>query len=1120
MTTPLLQDADARRRATTDLDATFLVEAGAGTGKTTILVQRALSIVKSGRSELDRLAAIAFTEKAAMELRARLYLEIDAALSGRLSEQERQCLRDARRQFDRAQISTVHAFCANLLRERPIEAGVDPNFSVLDAFAAGVLRHEVWREWLAREMDRSPEALKQALRMGIALDHVEALRDFLLEHRDTLPFLPALVADRLDVFGQVFNEQVNKLKECASACKDQTDRAHTQIATLVDLLEDMEEGQERSAWERLLVTDLPVSVKAGTKANWRPPKALDEARQLLGALAESHAQTRAAWTHNLTISLVLWLQGYFDAYERKKREQGCLDFVDLLLLTRNLLKREMHVRRYFQQRFRFLLVDEFQDTDPLQAEIVCFLAEQEPRATEWTKVKLQPGKLFLVGDPQQSIYRFRRADLQVYTEVREIVMRQGGILSLLTNFRTRASAIHWINETFAREFASVGGDQPAYRPLKETRTEETGREVIVLPVKTTTEKPSREERRQAEARAVAAFLTRSVGEGGLELWGGRLMQYRDVAILCRTHQTLAVYEDALREEGVPHRLIGGRRYAQREEIEEVRALLRAVERPADAVALVATLRSSLFGFSDEDLAEFVCEGGRLDYTVAPSTLSRGALAERFVAAFTLLQELHVKGIRLTACAFLTELYAKTPLFALFALRPQGNLRIANLLKLIDTARSLADQGRFSLSALNRFLELQESATLESDAAFLEDHESAVRLLTIHQAKGLEFPIVVLADAAYNQRGASRPGIVDRLGPQLELRIGAQHLTCATLGWRKAEMQEQEQDAAEERRLWYVAATRARDHLVIPVAYSSAATRENKVEHWAISEKVALRFLAPRSENNVREGADDNGGSVFVYPLPENILTSAVSLPTPSALVSKIEPRESALRDYQAWEKARLTTLESGGRAETIVTVTALSHADGQLNPPVNAQTMAQRKVRLASLHFGRAVHAALRSAAGRDLTLPSTWRLATTGNPLEREEIARLVSLTLSSPLMQRARQTTERFAEAPFSLYRAGRLIEGVIDFAFIENGAWVIVDFKTDHLQEAEVETRAALYRPQICLYALALERLTRRPVAELALCFVCIQRTVSLKWDEEARQLAETLIDSIDEPREARA
>jgi ATP-dependent exoDNAse (exonuclease V) beta subunit len=1100
---PTFVDDAARRRAASDLDTTFLVEAGAGTGKTTVLVDRLLTILKSGRGQLEQLAAITFTDKAATELRERLYLAIDAALSSAVPENERYHLREARRQFDRAPIATVHAFCAELLRERPVEARVDPDFTVLDAFAASLLRHEVWREWLAQEMERSPEVLKQALRADMKLGHVEALRDFLLEHRDSLAFLPAPVNDRIDEFARQCLGTLEKLTTCAHSCVDQTDRAYRQILALRDLAEVME---DRAAWERLLLDALPIAAKAGTKTHWKPASTLEEVRQLFLTLSESHTQARAAWGHNTTVNLVAWLNGYLRAYEEKKRARGCLDFADLLLLTRDLLKHDVTVRRYFQRRFRFLFVDEFQDTDPLQAEIVFFLAEREPRAKEWTEVALQPGKLFLVGDPQQSIYRFRRADVQVYTRVREIIARQGEELSLSTNFRTRAPALAWINQTFAREFAAGGTEQTPYRPLTEARTESTGREVILAPVPQGSEKLDRDEQRQREARAVAEFLVRTVGELGVETWGGQTITYRDVAVLCRTHKALEAYEDALQATGIPHRLAGGRRYAQRQEIAELRALLRAIESPSDTTALVATLRSSVFGFSDEELAVFVSSGGQLDYLHEPALPLVDGAAERFAAAFALLRQLHQRRTQLTPAALLTELYAQTPVLPLFALLPQGTQRVANVLKLVETARALTEQGLTTLAAFNRFLEFQEAAAQASDAPFLEEQDAAVRLLTIHQAKGLEFPVVILADATYNQRNSSRVGIVERESGRLELRIGPRDLACATLGWQEAEAQEQARDTAEERRLWYVAATRVRDHLVIPVVLPVEGTTKN-LAHWAVTEELAQRLTSAEQSMADEDAAAEPHAGEFIYRLPTAAFATAASSMTTPLILPSVAHEETAAYAYREWEQARQATLAAGRQAAVICTVTALTPPEKSLDRPDEAWTSERAHDRIASLRFGRAVHAALRRASVRRAGAQVTTEripIALTGDDAV---IAQLVETTLASPVMARARSAVERFAETPFSLPYAGRLIEGVIDFAFIENGAWTIVDFKTDRQPVTEGE-RYAAYRAQLWLYALALERLTQRPVAELVLLFVRSQQIVTCPWGDVERRAAETV------------
>ena len=1087
---PPLHDEEARRRAVAELSTTFLVEAGAGTGKTSVLLQRLLALVRSGRSQLERIAAITFTEKAATELRVRLRAEIDTTLADSLPEEERRNLREARGQLERAQISTVHAFCAALLRERPVEARIDPDFAVLAEFGASLLRAETWREWLAQEMDRSPAILKQALRAGVTLAHLETLRDFVTEHRDCLTLLPEPVETRLPEFRATLRRCLAALSALRASCVNEADRALIQINALSAL---MPADEDDPPWERLLLRDLPLSAKVGTKTNWKPAATLDEVRALFVQVSDAQAQARAAEFHNLSVGLARWLDGYLRAYQEKKRERSSLDFVDLLLLTRNLLKQNLEVRRYCQWKFHFLLVDEFQDTDPLQAEIIFFLAEREPRAAEWTAVTLQPGKLFLVGDPQQSIYRFRRADLEVYAQARTVIARQGEVLSLAANFRTRAPALTWINETFTREFDSAGADQTPYRPLAAARQEGTNQEIIVLPVPDVPANASREELRQAEARAVAAFITQTVMRDDLEVWAGQVVSYRDIAVLFRTYQAMEAYEEALQDAGVPYRVLGGRRYTSRQEIEELRALLRAIESPSDTTALVATLRSSLFGFSDEELVLFVATGGQLDYTRMPLPLTTPS-ADRFAAAFALLRHLHTRRTQVSPAALLYEIFTRTHLLPLFALRPQGIQRVANLLKLVDTARALSAQGLHTLTALNRFLAQQQDAAEEAESPVVEEHDPALRLLTIHRAKGLEFPVVILADAVYNQRRSNRTGIIDRIGGSLELQIGPRALTCTTQEWQKAEAREQARDAAEERRLWYVAATRVRDHLVIPaILPAQGGTRGGQ---WVFANENLSGVLA---EGNAADSR------VFVYQgRARAVEKPAPTLPSAPAITA-IGPDPAALRTYQEWESRLHTTLTQGKEtgASSAVTALAETHASGEFAPG-HGEPMGSA-ARQAGLRLGRAVHAALRKAGDSAIVPPVSglW------NAAEREEAQHLIENVLTSSVFTRAKAATQRFSELPFVLHSQGRLLEGVIDLAFVEDGAWIVVDFKTDAVVGAEVEERALVYRPQLSLYALALEQLTSCPVKELVLLFVRSRLEVTCPWGGGERAYAETLL-----------
>ena len=1078
-----LPDAENRQRAETALDSTILVEAGAGSGKTTVLTSRLLSLLRSGRGRMERIAAITFSEKAAAEMRLRLRAELDTALAGPLTEDERTNLRAARAQLDRAQISTIHAFCAALLRERPVEARVDPGFTVLDSVETSLLQTELWRAWLVLEMDRSPTALKQALQAKLSLMHLETLRDFLVAQRDCLGWLPAPVTVPLAEMQELLASALTQLDELKALCSNPDDRALKAIRRVEMLLPI---GGDDAAWERLLLRE-PREVLAnptvGAKTNWRPTSALNEVRALLSQMGEVYTRARAAWFHNLTVELARWLEGYLRAYSEKKRDHSQLDFTDLLVGTRDLLKMNLDVRRYFQRKFDFLYVDELQDTDPLQAEIVFFLAEREPRAKIWTEVELHPGKLFLVGDPQQAIYRFRRADVDVYTQVRTAIERQGEVLTLSANFRTRAPVLTWINETFARAFTEGGSEQPSYRPLTATRHENTGREVILVPVPAPLLSPqaTREEQRAAEAQTVATFLQQTLTYGNLAVWGDRQVRYCDIAILFRTYQAMDMYEDALRSAGVPYRIFGGRRYSSRPEIEECRALLLAIERPAETAALVATLRSSAFGFSDEDLALFVSVGGKLNYTHAevPASLPT---AERFRAAFAVLRELHAQAAQVSPAALLSAIYNRTPMIPVFALQPHGAQRVANLLKLVDLARAWAARGLHTLAAFNRFLAHQDIVEEEQEAVVTEEHEDAVRLFTIHKAKGLEFPVVVLADMASQQRGHGRratgrvTGIVERVNETLELQIGPRALTCTTQGWQKADIREQARDAAEEQRLWYVAAARVRDHLVIPLMPRMAMSPMEKKDDGA-------RQIVTHETGSGMEAVAIFGGTehvpVYTYESDPQIIRQTVAAVAPASLHLHVTPHAGALQGYTQWQEERQATIARGSATGGTQVVDVLS-----------------------SSSLRRFIKGSLRQALGEKEATPAEVASAHRPTATAQHENGRLRELWSRSMLLRRARAAAERYVALPFIFHRENQIIEGGIDLAFTEDNAWVIAalhDVAPSLDQQTESEE---VRRRELAWQAVALEQLTGRPVKELAIVNVQTQHEQFFTWSEALR------------------
>ncbi|MCS6926029.1 MAG: UvrD-helicase domain-containing protein [Candidatus Binatia bacterium] len=1047
-----MADNDARRRAITELGTTFLVEAGAGTGKTTVLLQRLLTLVRSGQGQLTRTVAITFTEKAATELRVRLHRELDTALTGPLQDDERGHLYNARLQLAAAPISTIHSFCATLLRERPVEARVDPSFTILDEASAHLLRSETWQEWLAQEMDRGPQVLTQALRAGLTLDHLQTLGDFLVDYRDCLHLVPQPLPSPLPASRVAMQAELARLTALRTACRNATDQAVSAIEAIAAWLPA---DAAEQAWERLLLDDFPVSPRVGNRSNWQAA-ALDEVRATLRRLATHHAHARSTLLHNLVVALARWLTGFVHAYETKKHERGGLDFTDLLLYTRNLLAHSLEVRRYFQRKFDYLLVDEFQDTDPLQAEIMFFLAEQEARAPQWTAVRLRPGKLFVVGDPQQSIYRFRRADLAVYRQARQLIAQQGEVLYLSTNFRSRAPILHWLNETFARLFAEAPAEQPAYRALTPVRTEDTGSEVLLVPVPPELVAPQagREALRHAEARTVAALLKQAVSSLGSTIWKDRPIRYGDVAILFRTYQAMDSYETALQQAGIPYRVIGGRRYGSRPEVVELYTLLRTIACPSDVVALVATLRSSVFGFSDEELAQFVMAGGKWSY-LSPQVPPQLPNADHFTAAFALLRDLHRRHTRCSPASLLSDIYARTHLLPFFALRPHGTQRVTNLLKLIEVAHAFAAQGIWTLDAFTRVLQ-QQHELLEEEPGLSDLQEDAVRLLTIHKAKGLEFPVVILADATAPLHTRSpRTGILDRLGNWLELAVGPRFLTCTTQGWQKAEAQEQQKEAAEERRLHYVAAARVRDHLVIPIMPPKQG--DTGYTHWALGEGAEL-LSGPSSPAGLQQAKP------FLYQLSAQAIVELEQSSPPPWRSVPLAPHAADQHTRQTWEAERQAVLARGRRQ------------DGQFLPlPAGDGELGEKRT--------------------------------TSLSPRVTSTAVRLVS-----PVFARARLSHTCLTDVPLTLRHKQYLYEGRVAIAFLEHAAWVLVHVMAGDISAASWEQYRQHPPPQVLLSARAFERLTVHPVKEVVLLCPSSQREVCVAWDEDKRRQAEGLLDAL--------
>ncbi|RWM89502.1 MAG: ATP-dependent deoxyribonuclease subunit A [Mesorhizobium sp.] len=1162
-----LADTEARGRILTEFSRTLFVEAAAGTGKTTALVGRIVGLVRIGAGTLDRIIAVTFTEKAAGEMKLRLRNEIEKARPVAAPE-ERNRLDRALKELELARIGTIHAFCGDLLHERPVEAGIDPLFDVASDEEADALADEAFEGWFQQVLADPPEGVQRILRRRSGRqsprEQLRSAMQDLRKHRDFPERWRRDPFDRNGAIDALIDQltQLGALTAASSWPDDYLTRNLAEIARFVEETTRIEaiSGRDYNGIEAEL-RRLPKLRSWGWKGAQRTTFGALSRDDVLARRDQTKADLDAfIATSDADLAPLLHetLQAPIVDYEALKAKAGRLDFLDLLIKARDLIRDDAGVRRELQERFTHFFVDEFQDTDPLQAEILFLLAADEPSETNWRAVYPIPGKLFLVGDPKQSIYRFRRADVALYEDVKQRLLGVGAeLLHLTTSFRAPRSIQSFVNGAFASAMeAGPDASQASYVPLQPSRPEIPGRPTIVaLPVP----RPYGDYGKivgwritESFPEAVGAFIDWLVSDSGWtveEDGKAAAIRPRHIAILFRRLRNFGTdvtraYVRALETRRIQHVLVGGRSFHDREEVIALRNALTAIEWPDDELSVFATLRGPFFALGDEALLAFRqhVEGDgslktrRLHSMYAVDRTALDPAAAEVADALALLRRLHVGRNHRPTAETITMLLEAVRAHAGIALWPTGEQALANCQRLIDLARHF--EGRASsFRAFVEKIDADAERGEADEAPIVEEGTEGVRVMTVHKAKGLEFPVVILADPTCK---AARDTPSRHVDPSRRLWLEP---LCGSSPSELLEAADEElkQDHAEAVRVAYVAATRARDLLVMPVC------GDQPIEGWlGVLDPMLYPPDDARRQSEPAQGCPVFGEDSVVERGPQGVPPALGSVKPglhrpvtdgprvvwwdPAALSLEIE-EQAPLRhqlileadpdgtaaaasedNYAAWKLARdallaqathpsmsvrtVTSLARAAEAET--SATEINKPDGgdqsRARPDIVVETMERGDRELpGGRRFGMLVHALLATIdldAGVDAIEAGA---AINGRLVDatEEEIQAAVATVggaLAHPILRRAAACAGKGGlrrETPVLLRQDdGSLVEGTVDLAFHEDTldftGWTIVDFKTDR----DFEAMSTRHIAQLRMYSEAVAAATGSPTRGVVL------------------------------------
>ncbi|MGI9030250.1 MAG: UvrD-helicase domain-containing protein, partial [Ilumatobacteraceae bacterium] len=871
--------------------------------------------------------------------------------------------------------------------------------------------------------------------------------------------------------------------------------------------------------------------RCGNRLKWRRlgGAALDDLRAQEWALL-AHVDDQLRTWRQYQQDVVGALVGRFVLDGAQARATaGTLEFHDLLVLARRLLTTDVDVRRTLHDRHRCLLLDEFQDTDPIQLEIAVRLtAAPDGQGADNDGLVPEPGRLFVVGDPKQSIYRFRRADIATYLAAGARLAQRRATLT--ANFRSTRAVIEWVNGVFSEVIRPVELVQPAYTPLEVGRRGpvDHGRVVVLGAEAHLDDELRARELREREAASVADTIVSAldeawlVGDGDGDGDGGlRPCRLGDIAVLLPARTSLPMLEAALAAAGIPYRAENSTIVYLSTEVRELLSVLRAAADPTDELSLIAGLRSPIYGCSDVDLYEWRRAGGRWNpFAPAPTGLEGHPVAAGMADVATIARSVGHVG----PADLIEGLVERRRVLEAALAGPDARDVWRRIRYLVDQARAWTDAGGRGLRRYLRWAAYQAAEGRGGDTILPEHDHDAVRIMTVHAAKGLEFPITIVSGLTTKVQSRGTMSVVWPPGGNWALAQKDHPL------FDEFRPLDEQMSDAERRRLLYVACTRAVDHLVVSLHRQPAARSDDN---------------AIDGGGNSNGGGSSSSGSSKATSATVLVVAGAAGHGAISAVAAgRVAPRPAVAdrlvlpwADRERWDAERCRALAAGSVrsatsatrlaqdtadvvdvADAVDTVDAVDADPGLRKEGVDLDLPPWQRGRYGTA-IGRAIHAVLQDVDlidGTGVDRLTAAQCAAEGIFGYEDRVAALCRSALAAPIVRTAAGGAEHWRELFVVAELCGKVLEGYVDLLVRTDDGLVIVDYKTDRWRDADDRAaRADRYRRQLAAYGVALGRLLPERIAGGVLVWCrpdgpAVQRPVE-RWEEAMTEVEGVLVPS---------